>query len=36
MQDGTQQVTGSLALREAARAVGAGEPVSVLRGRVAA
>jgi hypothetical protein len=36
MQDGTQQATGSLALRGAARAVGAGEPVSTLRGRVAA
>lgn len=33
---GHSLVTGSLALREAARAIGAGEPVSVLRGRVAA
>jgi hypothetical protein len=33
---GHSLVTGSLALREAARAISAGEPVSILRGRVAA
>jgi ABC-type spermidine/putrescine transport system permease subunit II len=33
---GHSLVTDSLGLREAARAIGAGEPLSVLRGRVAA